>query len=556
MDRIEKAGQADPAFLATFLKWRFRDERMIDRPERANALGVLAAGAADVPFVDAVLAMVIEMPEFRKSSPIDGLIPWFAKQMDNEFKRAAEDHRIPPSRYARLPAMLAVEPVLIEWFEQKKPNLSKLDASDVFDAIEKFEEDREPEVVYTGKTQGWEDGNWDVVKLATKTQIQKVGAALNNCLRKGSSYTEGYCEQARTGKSEFFALRQDGEPVLSIQWSPGKDEPEQVYGEDNTEPEGEAEEKVDEWIESRGGKRRRWGHLSASARAIAEYIEEQGHHEDDESIAGYASEWDDAFSVDNAKAWIDAIGPYDTDLARKLDDEKLDAEDFGKLPSPVREYIFEHWQDGGRSNDRLEEVISLGMLANEFIDQQGNRADNAPKPKVSSQIGFSHKGHEGFGREEWAEEERARRQKAADAEVAEKLLGGLKLSGPRAEESAPFLVEAKKWFGAGWADRDYFDDAGDWWAHWFAPDEAAIYYFDLAHVDHRGQGVPLEVAEQLRDRGITAQDVLDAARTWPKTLNVHNADAIAEAVAEDRRLHANKRRRRTSRRPARLARPR
>jgi hypothetical protein len=78
MDRIEKAGQADPAFLATFLKWRFRDERINDMAE-SLVLRMRDAGVVDVPFVDAVLAMVVEMPEFRKSAPIDIHIKFLAK---------------------------------------------------------------------------------------------------------------------------------------------------------------------------------------------------------------------------------------------------------------------------------------------------------------------------------------------------------------------------------------------------------------------------------------------------------------------------------------------
>jgi len=559
--RIEAAAKkADPKFAATFIRWEWRNDPINSAPYSVVE-AARDAGEVDAAFVDAVLAMVVVMPEFRKAAPIDGLIPWFAKQLDAEWRaksgqdaseRAYGRSMAAERMYRRLLAALAVEPVLTEWFEKKKPNLSKLDASDAFDEIEKFEEDREPEVVYTGKTQDWEDESWDVVKLATKTQIQKVGEELDNCLKKGSSYTEGYCAKAKAGTSEFFALRKDGEPVLSIQWSPGQKDPEQVYGADNSEPEGDAEEKVSEWIESRGGKRRRWSRLSDSAREIAEYIEEHdGSHEDDDTIAVYAQEWDDAFSVDNAKKWIDDVGAYDLELARKLDDEKLDADDFGGLLAPVRKYIFEHWQDGSRTRKgEVEEAISLGLLANEMIARQGNRIDNAPKPPpLSSQVEF---GHEGFGRSGRAIEERERREKAADAEIAEGILDGLRTSGDDAETTS-FLVAAKKWLDAGWADRDYFDDAADWWAAWFSPEDAATYYFDLAHIDRKGQGVTLDVARELRARGITAQEVMDAARTLPKTLNIRSADAIAEAVTEDRRLHANKRRR-TSRRPAQRAR--
>lgn len=537
-DRVEGAAhKADREFEQAFAKWRHGNTSEVD-----------------APFVDAAVAISIEMPEFKKTSPVDGLIQWFARQLNGLLTQMAdpESHDFPhvyKREYDKVLDLLRADPVLVEWFTKKKPNLLKLDTDDVFEEVRKFEEDREPEVVYEGKDKAW--AGWDVVKLMTKTQIQHVGEVLDNCMKEGSSYTEGYCEQARTGKSQFFALRQDGEPILSVQWSPGLKEPEQVLGHENDEPEDEANEKIDEWIESRGGTRRRWSELSDSQREIAEYIDEHdSSHDDDGAIAYNAMEWDSAFSVNNATKWIDTVGAYAVDLARLLDNERLDADDFGALPGPVRHYIFDHYDDS-RFDGKLKEIISLGLLANEMLAVQKARTMNAPKSKWSpKQIGFGHKGHEGFGRDEWASEDRTRREATANAEIAKDLLGGLLLSGQYVDELATFLVEAKKWLDAGWSDHTYFDDAAQWWAQWFAPDEAAIYFFDLSNETNREKGVSLEVAKQLRDRGITAQEVLDAERVMPTVLNVSSADAIAAAVAENRRLYANKRRR-TSQRPAR-----
>ncbi len=549
-DRIEDAGRkADLRFVETFDRWR--------HSQTGNSVpGEI--GWIDAPFVDAVVALVTEMPEFKKASPIDGLIPWFAKEMNRLFllSKAVNAPEYPAyydAKYARLQQALSEDPVLVEWFEKKKPNLSKMDASDVFTDIEAFEEDREPQVVYPPdgkKTRGW-DG-WDVVKLATKTQIQKVGEELDNCLQKGSSYTEGYCKLAKSGESEFFALREDGEPVLSIQWTPGKKDPEQVYGRDNREPEGDAQEKVGEWIESRGGKPRKWSRLSVSAREIAEYIDEHESH-DDESVAAYARDWDDTFSVADAKQWIQLVGAYSIDVARAMSDEKLDAEDFLKLPDVVREYLHEY-----ADSKETSEIISLGLLANEMDLVAEDRGNNQPRGTWVSEAQQGLRFAEGDPELDELYEATAKRvteAKQKQERVADKVIRrelkkvfSTSLSADQIPES---IIEAKRWYDGGWEDRDYFDEAAKWWAHWFDPEDAAIYFFDMGNYDTKGDGVSLEVAGELRDRGIGALEVADAARVIPGTINLHDADAVAALVEKGREwLKANKRRR-TSRRPAR-----
>jgi hypothetical protein len=547
--RIEVAAKkADPKFAATFIKWKWRDTPINDAPyDIVNAVG--DAGEVDVPFVNAVLAMVVDMSEFRKSAPIDGLIPWFAKQLSAAYRDKYEKDYARgryEEEYKRLLDLLSTEPVLVEWFEKKKPNLSKMDASDVFTDIEAFEEDREPEVVYptaTEKTYRW--AGWDVVKLATRTQIQKVGEELDNCLQKGSSYTEKYCAMAKSGESEFFALREDGEPVLSIQWTPGHKDPEQVYGRDNSEPEGDAAERVGEWIESRGGSFRKWGRLSRTAREIAEFIDA---HEtlDDESITAYATDWDNAFSVDQAKKWIEKVGAYSIDVARAMDDEKLDADDFNKLPDVVREYMYDH-----AGSKETSEIISLSMLMEEMEKLSEVREENRPvKTANELQQELSLGEQAAFA----AIKGRRRADDAADADrkAIRKELKSMGLPVHGSMDKLPeLMIEAKRWYDGGWSDGDYFDDAAKWWAHWFDPEDAAIYFFDLAHLYQSEKGITIDVAEDLRERGISAMDVADAVRVIQGTVNIRDADAVAALVEKGRAwLKANKRRR-TSRRPAR-----
>jgi len=116
------------------------------------------------------------------------------------------------------------------------------------------------------------------------------------------------------------------------------------------------------------------------------------------------------------------------------------------------------------------------------------------------------------------------------------------------------LAEAAQWTDFGWDDRDDFDDAVLWWKNWFSPEEAWIFWREMADYDNIrtgkrfSNGLPIHVAIELRNRGIDALDVRDAAKHAPDAFNVHSADDVARAVEESRAwLKANKRGR-TSRR--------
>lgn len=527
-DRIEDAGRkADPRFVETFHRWR--------HSQTGNSVpGEI--GWVDAPFVDAVVALVTEMPEFKKASPIDGLIPWFAKEMNRLFL-LSKDPNAPQypayydAKYARVQQALGEDEVVVEWFEKKKPNLSKLDAEGLLDAVEAFEQDRSPEVVYE-----WKDG-YKIVKLVTRTQIQKEGDALDNCLQKGSSYTEGYCKLAESGKSAFYSLRDpSGESVLSIQWSPGEKTPEQVYGANNEEPSEQEAERVEEWVSSLGGtyKPKRFADLSGSALRLAEYIDQEcGGNDDDESIESMAVDWDNDFSESDAKKWIDYVGCYGRDEANLYSGAGLDPVEVEELPNSVREYI-----SNGYTKD-ADELLLMGLLAGMM-----HKTEREPRP-VPPGARVPEGQARLFGPEVFE-------QKPPREPPVPTWPRGFKPS----SEDAMYLAWAKAWIDAGWDDKDDFDDAVHWWANWFSPEEAWIFQHDLAEYDRRNTnrvsyGVTLPTAIALRDRGIDALDVLDALGRAHSIVNINDIDAIAAAVEKSREwLKANKRRR-TSRRPAR-----
>jgi len=117
-----------------------------------------------------------------------------------------------------------------------------------------------------------------------------------------------------------------------------------------------------------------------------------------------------------------------------------------------------------------------------------------------------------------------------------------------------WLTLAKNWIDSGWDDKDYWDEAVTWWANWFTPEEAMVFAQEMSEYasqngNREGVGIPIAMAIELRDMGISAQDLVDAVRTTPTVINIKSIDSIVKAV-EGSRLK-NNRRRRSSRRPAR-----
>lgn len=511
-DRLSDAGsKADPRFAEVLDRWRHNDDEYVDQA-----------------FVDAVIAIIYDMPEFRKSSPVDGLIPWFAKEMDRLVRlqkdpNAEEYPGYYAAKYNKLQTTLSGDPVVVEWFEKKKPNLSNLEAEELLEAVEAFDQDRTPEVVYE-----WDDG-WKVFKLATRTQIQKEGESLDNCLQKGSSYTESYCKLAETGKSEFFSLRDPkGESIISIQWTPGLKTPEQVYGYNNREPSEDEAKRIQEWAHSRGGSYGRFASLKGSARRLAEYIDSQC-SEDDETIEHYALSWDENFSVDDAEKWIDYLGCHAYEEAGIFSGAGLDVDEVKALPAPVQQYVF-----GGYTMD-VDNVLLAGILAG----QMGSvKREPRPGPRVPE------------GQHRLPFEERVFARKPPPEPPAFVFPGRFKpdLSDDETELDMRLLAEAKQWVDFGW-EKDDFDDAVSWWRNWFTPEQAWIFQNDMAQYDRivngmrTSYGLPLPVAVELRDRGIDALDVQDATNTVDRKINIRDADNVARAVEDTReRMKSNRRR--------------
>lgn len=508
MDKIEDAAtKADPKLAHEIGHWRNGDEH-----------------AADDNFVTAILVAVNELPEFKKTSAIDGLIPWFTKELDR-LQRLAKDPNAPEygyvytNVYQRLRQTFGEDKTLVEWFEKKRPNLSQLDANELMDAVEEYEEDREPEVVYKFK-----DG-WKIVKLATRRQIQDVGEELRNCLRKGSSYTDSYCQQAEKGTSEFFALRDPRDhDLVSIQWSPGRKEPEQVYAADNEEPELDLKRRVSEWAESRGGhyKAERFN-LRGSALELAEYIaENHGQGLDDEEIESIAQSWDEtSMSTSTAEKWMDAVGVHSPDVASVVDAAGLDTEDFDNEPSYVRDYIME-----GNTKD-AERLLEAGLLAGQMYE---TRREPRPERRVPE-------GQERLPLDERFFERKFKEPAPPNVEMPKHF----KL--PIGDHT---MQEALNWYDSGWAKHE-FDEALAWWKAWFTPEEAVVFAnlsdYERTRLGLRSSsGIPIEMAKKLRERGIDAWDLLDALEAVPERVDTRDLDALVAAVEAARKMRPNRHR--------------
>ena len=102
---------------------------------------------------------------------------------------------------------------------------------------------------------------------------------------------------------------------------------------------------------------KRFGRLDGSALIIAEYIDSKNEGDDDGDIEHYAALWDEHFSIDDAKMWIDLFGGHGYDAAKAVSGQSIDPEEFQRLPESVRTYLWEgNMSDAGK-------VILMGLLA-------------------------------------------------------------------------------------------------------------------------------------------------------------------------------------------------
>lgn len=460
--------------------------------------------------VGAIVEMVGEMDEFQKNSPFDPFIPWAAREMA-KFAKNGDDES-----YDELGDYLADEKSkLVEWYVKKKPDLMKLSFGEVAGAVEGYEDEIEPETVFE-----WDDG-WRVVHLTTPSQLNRAGTELKNCLRKDSSYHEGFCQKIDQGKADYYALiGADGGYRVAVEWLKGEKSPEQVYAYDNKEPTGKDEERVNEWIESKGGAPSNpIKQLRGDAREIADFINENDSYMDDEDIASYAVDWSGDFSAENAIAWIKLVGAYGKEEADALDALDVSPSDAEELP----EWIWEYLRENSYRNAALKDVVNAAFMFSKMLPNEEKRDGYRLPP--SSQLAFPFRGE-------------------PKARPLPPLPGKVKVP---AEDRALFH-QAWAWVQSGWDDRDYYDEAIEWWVRHFRPDEAYVYAFDLGqHGKSNQTEVPYDVAEALRDHGINAWEVEDAAPYVSGTLNLHNAEELIAQVEKAKKTMLPNRARRISR---------
>lgn len=497
------------------------DPAAVDVDEVRRGCNRIWSGSAD-----ALVAAVGELPEFKRPHEIDPFIAWGAKELALFMKEEKVD------AYDALVDVLTENPDLFDWFRKKKPDLTKMSAQDLVDALEAFEKDRVPETVFE-----WDDG-WKVVKLITSTQLDRVGKALDNCLRRDSSYHEGFCEKAKKGDADYYALLgRTGNPVVSVEWLKRDKSPGQVYAARNEEPEGIPHERIAEWIESKGGEygeKDPLDELGRSTRRIAEYIIEHSHADTEDAIS-YAHDWDENFSGDDAIAWIEQLGEHAYDFANALEGIGLDADDWSKVSSPVRYWIDElHSQGDGIDNDEVKHGLLADAIYQGMVEAKATRAHNAPR--ASRQTAFEFRG-----------EPKARPLPP----LPPKLLMALD-DNANIDLFREAWVWAEAWIEYAEKPEEWAEDAGKWWSKHFGPEEAAIYEF--AVLDERGNSVPLEAALELRERGISAHELAEAAREAKRTFNVRSADELQDLVETyrasmrvNRRRRSNQPRRRSNR---------
>jgi len=187
------------------------------------------------------------------------------------------------------------------------------------------------------------------------------------------------------------------------------------------------------------------------------------------------------------------------------------------------EWIWEYLRENSYRNDALKDVVDAAFMFSKMLPNEEKRDGYRLPP--SSQLAFPFRGE-------------------PKARPLPPLPGKVKVP---AEDRALFH-QAWAWVQSGWDDRDYYDEAIEWWVRHFRPDEALIYAFDLGQYGKSNQTeVPYDVAEALRDHGINAWEVEDAVPYISRTLNLHNAEELSAQVEKAKKAMLPNRARRASR---------
>jgi hypothetical protein len=483
-------------------------------------------------FVDAVVAMASELPGFRGAHPADPLFPWMAVQLNAAAKEADR-------RWKRDPAMFSPEVHLVDyrtlldrfrrrgsamaaWFAATRPDLTKMDANDVYDQIVEWEEEQSTVEAQQGEIVYEFDDGYTVQKLTTEEQLDAEGEAMQHCV--GS-----YCTEVRSGNTVIYSLRDpNGQPHVTIEYAPSSRFVKQIKGKQNDDPAPKYKPYIDAFLET-------LPKMSAHLQGIYDVLSQADGVDSDEELQQLTHRWGDiVVDGDELKAWLDA-GAYagSPQSIESLRDHDVTPEEYRTLPHLIVRMIDEDRSDA-------DELIRIARF--------WARLTVMDRPE-SSQIsmGFPERPVDEWpvGQEHppsWRERKERRQKVSASKHPSSSYHWDV----IQADEGdihddieTERLYEAEEWSDAEFDDGERWDptstdggseDFAPWYMNYFTPPQATAWR-DINWHRAGSTWIRADTAAVLRQRGIVpeqVQDAVDAKRLWPTDANIPTR--IEEAV--------------------------
>lgn len=301
-----------------------------------------------------LIAMVSELPGFQRPNAADGAFPWMAKQLVAEVKDYQGGDKGSMREYGQRAWFFREKGTAFGlWMKKARPDINSMSYEDVKDEVESFEVE---EQVPQGEVIHRFDDGYTVQKLTTKAQLDAEGRLMQHCV--GS-----YCEDVRRGDSVIYSLRDErGRPHVTMEVDPRTERLAQVKGKQNAKPQPKYQKYVDEFAEAHD--------ISKTPNHLKPYVamlEAAGQDIEDEYLVDYAQEWEQRFTVEDAKAWLDAgVWHSDYELVDGLTSvtPALTPEEYSSFPYAVHEKL----TSGGGYPSNGDEIIEVARMANKLFE--------------------------------------------------------------------------------------------------------------------------------------------------------------------------------------------
>ncbi len=454
-----------------------------------------------------LIAMVSELPGFQRANAADGAFPWMAKKLVDQVKayHQAGDSRgamFARREYAQQSWFFREKGTAFGlWMKKDRPDINSMSFDEVKEEIENFEV---AEQIPQGEVVHRFDDGYTVQKLTTKQQLDAEGRLMQHCV--GS-----YCEKVRAGESVVYSLRDEKErPHVTIEVDPTNDRVVQVKGKQNAKPAEKYQKYVDEFLEAHD-----LGRVPNHLKPYVAMLEAAGQDIEEEYLVDYAQEWEKRFTVEDAKAWLDAgVWHSDYDLVDGLTSvtPALTPEEYGAFPYTVHEKL--SGQGGWPSNG--DEIIEVARMANKLFELAPKRVSlTHPGQMALFELG---PGKRKPGQDVGVIVEKRYGQGFTSKELPSRRFGdwhGVDID----DEQSLWLTPAEEWVDAGFSsDPDDDGYVGPWFLLGFTPSRASNWWdasdgmltADVA-LELERHNVPIgDLADLDLDRLKTAEQILHA----------------------------------------------